>query len=63
MYSFSKEKLNDTVFAMLVMFLIASAISAVLGFVVFVHTQFMALFVAFLIVFLGVAIALSFLTK
>ncbi|MCL7415073.1 MAG: hypothetical protein M8349_03285 [ANME-2 cluster archaeon] len=57
------KSIDSVAFAVLVVFLIASGTSGILGFVVFVHTPYLVLFTILLAVFLIMAIVLSFIKK
>ncbi|MBW6518009.1 MAG: hypothetical protein K0A89_05865 [ANME-2 cluster archaeon] len=63
MSEFEKNSIDNVAFTILVMLLVASGISAILGFVMFVHSQYLVLFAVLFIVFLAIAIVLSFLVK
>lgn len=52
--------INKIAFSMLLLFLIASIFSSILGFVVFAHTQFMSFFIILIVIFIVMAITASF---
>jgi hypothetical protein len=58
-----KNSIDSVAFTVLVLLLVASGISAILGFVIYVHTQYLVLFTMLLVVFLAIAIGMSFIMK
>ena len=63
MNELNANTIDSVVFTVLVLFLIASGISGILGFVVFLQTQYSALFTVLFVVFLVIAIVVSFVKK
>ena len=57
------DTIDSVAFYFLVLLLVASGISGVLGFVVFVQTQYLVLFTVLFVVFLAMAIGLSFVKR
>ncbi|MCL7412537.1 MAG: hypothetical protein M8353_02845 [ANME-2 cluster archaeon] len=63
MSELENNTIDSIAFTVMVMLLLAGGVSAILGLVIFVHSQYMILFTVLVIIFLAIVIGLSFINK